>query len=185
MEDRFAQIRIREQLNALHAKLFLLELDIKVYPGKDKYARSPQELKKSQDREYFTRRKRLDHKFARLMAQKQKRPALNLKLDAVVNLSSKKLSEDETIVLARGFKFRPTLQQLPIKDIIIGTETLIKTAGIKTRCSNEIAEHDNQRNRVDARFRETQTNKKEPDYKRMESSQDYCGRHIQTSCASR
>jgi len=131
MEDRFAQIRIREQLNALHAKLFLLELDMKVYPGKDKYARSPQELKKSQDREYFTRRKRLDHKFARLMAQKQTRPALNLKLDAVVNLSSKKLSEDETNVLARGFKFRPTLQQLPIKDIIIGTETLIKTAGIK------------------------------------------------------
>ena len=60
VEDQLAQIRIREQLlvNALHAKLFLLELDIKVYPGKDKYARSPQELKKSQDREYFTRRKR-------------------------------------------------------------------------------------------------------------------------------
>ena len=42
MEDRFTQICIREQLNALRAKLFLLELDIKVYPGKDKYARSPQ-----------------------------------------------------------------------------------------------------------------------------------------------
>ena len=65
------------------------------------------------------------------MAQKQTRPALNLKLDAVVNLSSKKLSEDETNVLARGFKFRPTLQQLLIKDIIIGTETLAKTAGMK------------------------------------------------------
>ena len=52
------------------------------------------------------------------------------KLDAVVNLSSKELTEDEIRVLARGFKFRPTLKQLPIKDIIISTEALVKTAKI-------------------------------------------------------
>ena len=131
MEDRFAQIRIREQLNMLHAKLFLLELDIKIYPNKEKYARSPAELKKTQDREYFMRRKILERKFAQLMSQKQKSMPPNLKLDAVVNLSSKELSEEETNVLARGFKFRPTLEELPIKEIIIGTEALIKTAGVQ------------------------------------------------------
>ena len=47
----------------------------------------------------------------------------------MVNLSSKKLSEEETNVLARGFKFRPTLEELPTRDIIIRTETLIKKAG--------------------------------------------------------
>jgi hypothetical protein len=28
-------------------------------------------------------------------------------------------------------KFRPTLEELPIRDITIGTETLIKTAGVQ------------------------------------------------------
>jgi len=39
------------------------------------------------------------------MSQKQKSMPPNLKLDAVVNLSSKELSEEETNFLARGFKF--------------------------------------------------------------------------------
>ena len=43
----------------------------------------------------------------------------------------KKLSEEETNMLARGFKFRPTLEELPFRDIILGTETLIKTAGVQ------------------------------------------------------
>ena len=119
------------------------------------------------------------------MAQKQKRPAPNLKLDSVVNLSSKKLSEDETNVLARGFKFTLTLQELPIKDIIIGTETLIKTAGIKPDVATKLR---NMTIKEIGRMQDLEKRsptKKEFDYKRMKSSQDYCGRHIQTSCASR
>ena len=72
----------------------------------------------------------LNKKFSHIMATKPDTPPVKYKLDAVLNLSSKYLTEDEARVLARGFKFRPTLAQLPIKDIIISTEDLIKTASI-------------------------------------------------------
>ena len=43
-------------------------------------------------------------------------------------------------MLVLGFKFRPMLEELPTSDIIIGTETLLKTAGaqpdIATRLRN-------------------------------------------------
>ena len=71
-----------------------------------------------------------------MLAQKPDRPQMRYKLDAVLNLSKKELTEDETRVLARGFKFRPT-PNLPLKDVIIGTEALIKT----TKVAPEIANH--------------------------------------------
>ena len=40
------------------------------------------------------------------------------KLDAELDLSLTELTEEETKVLARGFKFKSTLTQLPMKDII-------------------------------------------------------------------
>ena len=64
------------------------------------------------------------------MTNRPNKPRTMYKLDAVVNMSSKELTEDEHRVLARGFKFRPTIKQLPIKDIIISAEALIKTAKI-------------------------------------------------------
>ena len=76
------------------------------------------------------------NKFSKLLAQKTDRPQMRYKLDAVLNLSKKELTEDEIRVLARGFKFRPT-PNLPIKDVIIGTEALIKT----TKVAPEIANH--------------------------------------------
>jgi hypothetical protein len=45
-----------------------------------------------------------------------------------VNRSSKPLTLAETRVLARGFKFRPSLEHLPIEDYIVATETVIKSA---------------------------------------------------------
>ena len=45
--------------------------------------------------------------------------------------------EDETRVLARGFKFRPT-PNLPMKDIVIGTEALIKTAKVALEIANHM-----------------------------------------------
>ena len=47
MEDRFAKIRMREMLNALHAKLFLLDLDIKLVSEKGKKAYTPDILIKA------------------------------------------------------------------------------------------------------------------------------------------
>ena len=105
MEHRFSRIRMREMLNSLHAKLFLLELDLKTYPHKDTYKLSFLHLKKIQDREYYTRLKILNKKFSQMMAQRSDRPKVTYKLDAVINLSSRELSEDEKRVLARGFKF--------------------------------------------------------------------------------
>ena len=62
------------------------------------------------------------------MAQRNNNKEMQFKTDAVLNRSLKELTAVETRILARGFKFRPSLQRLPIKDIVIGIETLIKTA---------------------------------------------------------
>ena len=78
----------------------------------------------------------LNKKFSKLLAQKPDRPQMRYKIDAVLSLSKKELTEDETRVLARGIKFRPTPNP-PIKDFIIGTEALIKT----TKVAPEIANH--------------------------------------------
>ena len=143
MESRFARVRMREMLNSLHAKLFLLDLDLQAFPNKHSYKYSHEQLLQIQDRTYFTRMKILNKKFSHMMATRPDRPPVKYKLEAVLNLSSKDLTEDEARVLARGFKFRPTLTQLPIKDIIISTEALIKTAkiapNVATRMRTKVA----------------------------------------------
>ena len=129
MEDRFAKIRMKEMLNALHAKLFLLDLDIKLVSGKRKHAYIPEILSKAQTRAYFARMKVMNKKFAQLMSQKTQHNIVKYKIDEVLNLSSKQLSTVQTNVPARGFfKFRPSMQSIPIQDIIIGIESLIQTA---------------------------------------------------------
>ena len=95
MELRFSRIRMREMLNTLHAKLFLLDLDIKAYPNKETYKLSFLHLKKIQDREYFTRMKTFNKKFSNMMATRQDRTQVRYKLDAVINLSSVDLTEEE------------------------------------------------------------------------------------------
>ena len=131
---------MREQLNALHAKLFLMNLDIKIYPNKESYKMTPEMLRKSQNREYFKRMKKLNKKFARMMALKKAEAPKKLILDAVLNLSSVPLSANEINVLTRGFKFRPTLylEDLPIKEIIVATESMIKTANISSDTATKI-----------------------------------------------
>ena len=130
MSHQFAKIRMREMLNSLHAKLFLLELDTKTAHIKEKDRMDPQLSRKTQDREYFRRMKILNKKLTKMLSLQKNKTNINLVHNAVINLSSKGLSQDETNVLARGFKFRPTLKELPIREIIIATETLIKTASI-------------------------------------------------------
>ena len=66
-----------------------------------------------------------------MMGTRQVRTQFRSKLDEVINLSSVDLTEDETRVLVRGCKFRPNLKELPIQDIIIGTEALIKSAKVE------------------------------------------------------
>ena len=102
MEDRFARIRMREELNALHAKLFMLELDTKLIPVKNKPKYKLEGLKQTQDREYFSRMKNLNKKFTLLVNQRKKKVIAQYKLDAVLNLCSIDLSADETRVLAPG-----------------------------------------------------------------------------------
>ena len=67
-------------------------------------------------------------------------------------------------------KLRPTLEELLIRDIVIGMETLIKAAGVQPDVATS---------------RETQTNSKESIYKSMESGKVHCGRHNCTSSTSR
>ena len=58
----------------------------------------------------------------------------------MLNLSSVPLSANEINVLTRGFKFRPTLylEDLPIKEIIVATESMIKTANISSDTATKI-----------------------------------------------
>ena len=77
MELRFSRIRMREMLNSLHAKLFLLELDRKTHPQRDIYKLSKDHLKKIQDREYFTKMKILNKKFSKLLFKASLRQATN------------------------------------------------------------------------------------------------------------
>ena len=109
LEERFARIRMRETLNALHAKLFMLELDIKLIPETNRLKYTPEVLKQAQNREYFTRMRNLNRKFSKLMAQRNNNKEMQFKTDAVLNRSSKELTVVETRILARGFKFRPSL----------------------------------------------------------------------------
>ena len=73
--------------------------------------------KKSLNREYFKGLKRLNQNFIQLLSMKEKKPSMQfkLKLDVVLILSPNELSQEEKQVRARGFQFRPTLEELPIK----------------------------------------------------------------------
>ena len=76
------------------------------------------------------------------MSKRPKKAQIQYKTEAVINLSSQKLSPEKERVLARGFKFRPSPKELPIEEIIVATETLIKTTKIEpsiaTRLRNTI-----------------------------------------------
>ena len=89
MEERCAKIRMREVLNSMHAKLFLLELDTKTAHMKERYRLEPQLLKKTQDREYFKRMKTLNKKFMKMLSLRKSKISIPLVKDAVINLSSK------------------------------------------------------------------------------------------------
>jgi hypothetical protein len=128
LEERFAKIRLRELLNSLHAKAFMLKMAADTYPNKKNYKLTAEHLKKIQDREYFKKSKSHAKQFAILKAKMKKtKEGRNLKMDAVINLSGSPLSEMQARVLARGFKFRPTIPELPIKEFIVATESVINT----------------------------------------------------------
>ena len=128
LEERFTKIRLRELLNSLHAKAFMLKMAADTYPNKENYKLTAEHLKKIQDREYFKKSKSHAKQFAILKAKMKKtKEGRNLKMDAVINLSGSPLSEMQARVLARGFKFRPTIPELPIKEFIVATESVINT----------------------------------------------------------
>ena len=127
LEERLARIRMRELLNSLHAKLFKLVLAAETYPEKEGYEFTIEQLKQIQNAEYFRRSKIQAKKFM-ILRSKQKKLATGkiYKMDAVVNLSKDPLTEDQARVLARGFKFRPTLNELPLEQFAMETERVIK-----------------------------------------------------------
>ena len=81
-------------------------------------------------------------------SKRPKKAQIQYTTDAVIKLSMHELSPEKERVLASGFKFRPSRKDLPIEEIIVATETLIKTTknepGIATRLRNtDISEIDN------------------------------------------
>ena len=90
----------------------------------------------------YSYRKRIKNQSPKL--QKLRDKALNKrtekqnKFDAVLSLSSRQLSKEETEVLALGFNFRPSLPDLPIKDYIVATESYIKKANLDETTGAEI-----------------------------------------------
>ena len=129
LERRFAKIRMRELLNSLHAKAFVLQMEIDSYPEKETYKLSGEKLKEIQNREYYERSKRHTQRFAILKAKsKASKDGRNFIYDAVLNLSDKPLSDSQERVLARGFKFRPSLTKIPEIEMITATESVITTS---------------------------------------------------------
>ena len=126
LEGRFAKIRLRELLNSRHAKAFMLQISIDADPDKEAYKFSEQELKNMQNREYYIKSKGHAKKFSKPRHETNKgKEGRNLKMDAVLTLSDKPLSEAQKRVLARGFKFRPMIPEIPVLDIITATESVI------------------------------------------------------------
>jgi hypothetical protein len=133
LEDRFAKIRMNEQLNFLHAKLFNLQIRSEFYrdanPGLNEEFWD--EIESLTKQTYNTRRENQAPKLQRLKQKELNgKRGFVCKLDAVLNLSSRHLSNEETEVLALGFNFRPSLPDLPIKDYIVATESYIKRANL-------------------------------------------------------
>ena len=122
---------MRELLNHLHAKLFNLQLRIDFSnPLPEDILQDLQEL---QHRTYYFEHLHLESKFKhlkRLASPLSQPPPTQFKLDSVLNLSSRQLSNTELKVLSLGFKFRPSLPILPIQDYILATETYILKANL-------------------------------------------------------
>jgi hypothetical protein len=98
---------MNEQLNFLHAKLFNLQIRSEFYrdanPGLNEEFWD--EIESLTKQTYNTRR---DNQAPKLQRLKQKelngKRGIVCKLDAVLNMSSRHLSNEETEVLALGFK---------------------------------------------------------------------------------
>jgi len=85
---------MRELLNSLHAKAFVLQMEIDSYPEKETYKLSGKKLKEIQNREYYERSKRHTQRFTILKAKsKVSKDGRNFIYDAVLNLSDKPLSD--------------------------------------------------------------------------------------------
>ena len=110
MEDRFSRIRMRECLNSLHAKLMLLDLDIKINPQRTSYKLTVDELNRIRDREYFKRMKTVNDKFSKLISKRPKKAQIQYKTEAVINLSSQKLSPRERTGPSQRFQI-PTFSE--------------------------------------------------------------------------
>ena len=132
---------MNEQLNFLHAKLFKLELSVELFRDANLALNKEfwNDIHTLQKYWYGKRIKNQTPKLQKLRDKAlNKRPKKQYKLDAVLNLSSRQLSKEETEVLALGFNFRPSLPDLPIKDYIVATESYIKKANLDETTGAEI-----------------------------------------------
>ena len=112
---------MNEQLNFLHAKLFKLELNVELFRAANPALSYNEEFWNDMDTlQKYSYGKRIKTQSTKLQKLRDKalnkRPEKQYKLDTVLNLSSRQLSNEETEVLALGFNFRPSLPDLPIKD---------------------------------------------------------------------
>jgi hypothetical protein len=144
LERRFAKIRLREQLNHLHAKLFMANLHLE-HSAKDVPEDIKQDMTHHGNRVYFRNHTRLNKKLKTLqnLRPPSSHSSPQYKLDAVLNLSSRPLSKIELRVLSLGPKFRLSLPQFPLDDYIYATDQYIQTYNvnpekIKELCSTSI-----------------------------------------------
>jgi AraC-like DNA-binding protein len=128
LEHRFAKVRLREQLNHLHAKLSMAQMKLEhLLPSIPEDIK--QDMQEYGNKIYHTNHKRLFSKFLTLRDQHPLNPTnpIQYKLDAVLNLSSRHLSDIEIRVLSLGPKFRPSLPEFPLEQYILATEQYIQS----------------------------------------------------------
>ena len=134
LELRFAKIRLNERLYQLHAKLFMADLHVttklQLHPLPEDIM---QDLNETTQASYSASQQILCHKFHKLLHRSRQQPhppPMQFKTDAVLNLSSRNLSQDELRILSLGFNFRPSLPSFPTDSYILATESYIKSSNL-------------------------------------------------------
>ena len=120
LERKFAFRRMLEEIRHSHGKLNNINAEIEKL--KLEVAVDSDSLKAYTGHQSVFYHRMFQRKKKKLIILKREK--MQVKLDSVVNLSDRHLTEEEMYVLALGFNFQPKFPGLPIEDIIASVEAL-------------------------------------------------------------
>jgi len=193
LENRFARIRMLEQRKYLYGKVDVLEKkrsnilnSIHTQLLKDQFQIDASGIESTDlndittdtidwRNQAYSKRIQAQHKKLVVLKAANPKPSMNFKMDSVLNLSSRDLTETEIKVLARGFNFRPSLPDLPILDYIVAAEAYIKDANLDdvnaALLRNTIVNHVEQM-KIKQKYKPARSNMSTEEWKALKSLQN-------------